>query len=111
MNDMPPFPIVKGNTVDAHTRCMHYHSPLDVVAIKFKCCGDYYPCYSCHVEQAAHTVQVWPKIEFSTPAILCGMCRKEMTISEYKNGGFKCPHCKAAFNPGCSRHDHFYFEQ
>jgi len=39
---------VHGIDVGAMTECAHYHSGLDIVAIRFKCRGLYYPCFSCH---------------------------------------------------------------
>mgnify|MGYP003577132421 CR=1 FL=1 len=101
---------VKGPVVDEHTRCIHYHSEKDVIAIKMKCCGDYYPCIKCHNETAAHAAAVWPKKEFDRKAVLCGMCYHEMTINEYLKSHNQCPNCKAPFNPGCSNHYHLYFE-
>ena len=105
-----PVAEVKGKTIDAHTRCVHYHSPLDIIAIKMKCCDTYYPCIFCHQEDAGHNAEVWPKTEFQTTAILCGACNTAMTINEYLHSNYSCPFCKAAFNPGCSNHNHFYFE-
>ncbi|MES1213889.1 MAG: CHY zinc finger protein [Bacteroidota bacterium] len=102
---------VKGKIVDEETRCVHYHSVLDIIAIKFKCCHEYYPCYYCHAETAGHPAQVWSKSEFDTKAILCGMCKNEMTIEAYKECDYECPFCKAPFNPGCMKHNHFYFEE
>jgi uncharacterized CHY-type Zn-finger protein len=101
---------VYGKTVDDHTRCVHYHSPSDIIAIKFKCCGEYYPCYQCHEEEADHSPELWQKEEWDNKAILCGMCKQEMTINEYLNSGNRCPSCHASFNPGCSKHYHLYFE-
>ena len=101
---------VKGNVVDEHTRCVHYHSPLDVIAIKFKCCGEYYPCFSCHEETSGHGPQVWPKEEWDNKAILCGMCGHELTIHQYMNSGNLCPVCHAGFNPGCKNHYGLYFQ-
>lgn len=103
--------MLKGKTVDQETRCVHYHSPLDVIAIKFKCCETYYPCYYCHEEDAGHRAEVWKKKDFNSKAILCGMCKQEMSILEYKSSNYQCPFCKAAFNPKCSNHDHLYFDQ
>jgi len=103
--------IVKGRLVDDQTRCVHYHNPLDVIAIKFKCCDEYYPCYYCHQEEAGHAAEVWEKTSFGTKAILCGACLKEMTIAAYKHCNYECPFCKASFNPKCINHDHLYFEQ
>lgn len=102
---------VKGKTIDDQTRCVHYHSPLDIVAIKFKCCGDYYPCYQCHEETTDHKPLVWKKNEWDTGAILCGVCKKELTINQYLSSNDRCPHCRAAFNPKCSNHYHLYFEK
>ena len=102
---------VKGKPIDAQTRCVHYHSALDIIAIKLKCCGEYYPCYFCHQETTDHEVIVWSKNEWETVAILCGACKHEMTIAQYKCCNYTCPICKTAFNPKCSNHDHLYFEQ
>ncbi len=102
--------IIKGKTIDEQTRCVHYNSSLDIIAIKIKCCKEYYPCIHCHEEEAGHTPEVWSKKEFDTKAILCGNCHNELTISQYLESNYKCPFCKAAFNPGCKNHDHFYFE-
>ena len=103
--------LVKGKAIDEETRCVHYLSPEDVIAIKFKCCKEYYPCYYCHQETAGHPSAVCSKPEFETKAILCGVCKQEMTITEYKSSNYKCPFCKTAFNTKCSNHDHLYFEQ
>jgi len=107
---MKHVPNVKGKLIDEHTRCIHYRSPLDVIAIKFKCCNQYYPCYDCHAEETDHRQDVWAKNEFDVKAILCGICYNEMTINEYLTCNNKCPFCQAAFNPGCSRHYHLYFD-
>lgn len=100
---------IKGKTIDAQTRCIHYHSMLDIIAIKFKCCLNYYPCFQCHEEEAGHPSQVWNKEEFDTLAIFCGACATEMSIKKYKSNNYKCPNCAAAFNPRCKLHDHLYF--
>jgi uncharacterized CHY-type Zn-finger protein len=102
---------VKGKCVDEQTRCVHYHSPLDVIAIKFKCCGEYYPCYECHSETSGHEAEQWKKDEWDTKAILCGVCKNELTINEYMKSDSHCPHCHFSFNPNCSRHYHLYFEE
>lgn len=101
---------IHGKPVDDNTRCIHYHSVLDVIAIKFKCCGKYYPCYQCHEETAGHAAITWKKNEWNTKAIFCGICKKELTIEQYVQSGNQCPNCNALFNPGCSRHYHLYFE-
>lgn len=101
---------VKGKPVDDQTRCVHYNSPLDVIALKFKCCKDYYPCFQCHEETAGHPAEVWSKGEKNQRAVLCGVCQNELTIDQYLQSGNHCPFCQAAFNPGCSRHYHLYFE-
>jgi len=101
---------VYGKLVDGETRCEHYHSQLDIIAIKFKCCEKYYPCYQCHEETADHPAQTWTRDEWDTQAILCGACKTELTINEYMRSGNYCPNCKAAFNPNCSKHYHLYFQ-
>ena len=102
---------VKGKLVDDETRCEHYHSPLDIIAIKFKCCGDYYPCFKCHEESTDHQAHVWTKEEWNTKAILCGVCKEELTIDTYVRSNNLCPNCHSPFNPGCSNHYHLYFEK
>jgi uncharacterized CHY-type Zn-finger protein len=104
-------PEVRGLHLDPHTRCLHYHSPLDIVAIKLKCCGVYYACKDCHVAMADHPINVWPSAEFTQLAVLCGACKTELTIREYLRCDSRCPHCHAAFNPACANHHHFYFER
>jgi uncharacterized CHY-type Zn-finger protein len=101
---------VKGALLDRQTRCKHYHSPKDIIAIKMKCCNEYYACIDCHREAAGHEARVWPADEFDTKAVLCGNCYYEMTISEYLQSNHQCPSCRAAFNPGCCNHYHLYFE-
>ena len=102
---------VKGETVDNQTRCVHYHSDLDIIAIKFKCCNEYYPCFTCHAETADHAPQTWDKNDSKILAVLCGACQQEMTIHQYLNSSSVCPFCQAAFNPKCSNHYHLYFDE
>ena len=47
-------PRVLGPVVDEMTRCVHYRTEVDIVAIKFACCNEYYPCHRCHEETADH---------------------------------------------------------
>lgn len=102
--------LVYGKAVDGLTRCVHYHTVLDILAIKFYCCGRYYPCRECHDECAGHQASVWPSSRFSEKAILCGACGKEHTIEAYLSNPGQCPSCKARFNPRCALHHHLYFE-
>jgi len=102
--------VVRGKLVDGCTRCTHYHSALDIIAIKFKCCNEFYPCFDCHQEEADHEHEVWMKNEFQQKAILCGICKNEMSIEQYLNSGDHCPSCNASFNPNCRKHYHLYFE-
>lgn len=101
---------VKGKDIDKETRCLHYRSEIDRIAIKFYCCHTYYPCFSCHDEVGCNTPQVWPKSQFHQKAVLCGFCGTELTINEYLSCNSLCPSCKSPFNPGCSTHKHLYFE-
>lgn len=43
-------------------------------------------------------------------AVLCGVCGHQLTVIEYLDCGSTCPACGTAFNPGCARHRHLYFE-
>ena len=61
---------IYGKTVDNQTRCQHWHSELDVIAIKFKCCEKYYPCFSCHEEEADHEPKFGRKIPDAASIII-----------------------------------------
>lgn len=102
--------LVKGVDVDSETRCRHYHSHQDVIAIKFPCCNTYYPCRECHDELARHEAEVWPASAFDTKAVLCGACGTELTVNAYMNANHRCPSCHYNFNPGCGTHYHLYFD-
>ncbi|WP_343781241.1 CHY zinc finger protein [Alkalibacillus silvisoli] len=98
-------------SIDEETRCNHYHSEVDRVAIKFKCCNTYYPCYKCHDENTNHPVERWRIDERNIQAILCGSCGSELTIDEYMNHPTACFKCHASFNIHCRNHYHLYFER
>lgn len=101
--------LVRGSVVDDQTRCVHYRTVLDVVALRFGCCGDYWPCHLCHAEGASHEARPWPRSRFSEPAVLCGVCRSTLTVEEYQSVT-RCPGCAAEFNPACALHAEYYFE-
>ncbi len=103
--------VIHGLAVTPKTGCLHYHSPLDIVAIKFKCCGKYYSCYSCHQALAEHEVQRWKHDDLHKLAILCGGCGTEMSIHEYVSSKNECVKCGSHFNPKCKSHWNLYFEQ
>lgn len=107
---MTEIPVVHGRTVDAETRCVHYSTVLDVVAIRFRCCDRYYPCISCHWEAETHPVLRWPADTWQERAILCGVCRAELSIHAYRVAS-ACTRCGAGFNPGCATHFRLYFEE
>lgn len=104
---------VRGVAVGPETRCAHYHGPRDIIAIRFACCGEWYPCHACHDACTGHDVTVWPHEAWSTEAVLCGMCGHRLTIRTYlhraRDGLHACPSCNAPFNPGCARHHSRYF--
>jgi len=101
---------VFGIDLDANSRCTHWNSELDIVALKFKCCGRWYPCFECHQVLADHVAEVWLQSERDQTAVLCGECGSQLTINEYLSCNSTCPKCAAAFNPGCEKHYHLYFE-
>jgi len=100
---------VRGVDIGAETRCAHYASERDVVALRFGCCEMYYPCFECHDAVANHEAEPWPAERSDEPAALCGGCGTELTPAAYMavDG---CPDCDAPFNPGCADHYHLYFE-
>ncbi len=101
---------VYGVEIDAETRCGHWHSPLDVIAIKFRCCGRWYPCFDCHKAVADHEPSVLPSTDFDEKAILCGVWGHQLSVREYWLANNSCPMCSARFNPGCAKHYDLYFE-
>jgi EAL domain-containing protein (putative c-di-GMP-specific phosphodiesterase class I)/uncharacterized CHY-type Zn-finger protein len=105
-----PRPKVFGVALDARTRCAHYNKPEDIIAIKMKCCGEYYACKECHDALANHPSAVWSRSEWNQLAITCGACAAELTIQQYLDCDNKCPSCRTHFNPACRDHYHLYFE-
>lgn len=115
---------VHGQLVDDETRCVHWHSPLDVIAIKFRCCKMFYACYDCHKAEQSHTPQRYHvKQDSEEHVVLCGACFRSMTFDQYAMGdddgatvastprpGLACPFCKHQFNPGCRFHYGLYFD-
>jgi uncharacterized CHY-type Zn-finger protein len=103
-------PAVRGIDLDAETRCVHYRTEFDIVAIKMKCCGDYYACKDCHDALAGHAIETWPPGEWDRLAVLCGACGSELSIRGYLDCANACPVCMARFNPGCRLHHQYYFD-
>lgn len=101
---------VRGVGVDPETRCDHYDSERDVVAIRFPCCEVFYPCFRCHEAVADHPAERWPADEFDAPAVLCGACGTALSVRAYLDCEASCPACGAGFNPGCADHYDRYFE-
>ncbi len=102
---------VYGLDVDLQTRCRHWHSRLDVIAVRFACCGAWYACFDCHAAVAGHEPSVWPRTRFDEPAVLCGVCGHQLTVDEYLSCNSTCTACGAPFNPGCELHYDLYFGQ
>ncbi|MBV9759076.1 MAG: hypothetical protein JO340_00815 [Acidobacteriaceae bacterium] len=108
--DKSVLPEVRGIQVNGETRCAHYHTRRDIIAIKMRCCGAYYACKDCHKALAGHEIEVWPRCQRIEQAVLCGHCCTELTIDEYLASHNRCPICSAEFNPECAQHYRFYFE-
>ena len=102
-------PEVRGVDVDSRTRCAHYSKPVDIIAIRMKCCGIYYACKDCHIALTDHEIVVWSRKEWDQQAILCGACGAELTINSYMACGHHCPLCNAEFNQACRNPYHYYF--
>ena len=102
-------PTVLGLDLDPQTRCAHWRSGLDIIALKMRCCGTYYACRVCHDALAGHPARVWAVEEFAQPAVLCGGCGTELSVTAYLACNSQCPACGAGFNPGCQKHRHLYF--
>lgn len=102
-------PAVLGPVIDDQTRCVHYSTLLDVVALKFACCLEFYPCHLCHAQAAEHSATQWPRASRDELAVLCGVCGELLSIAHYLEAS-ECPSCTAAFNPGCKLHSDLYFQ-
>jgi uncharacterized CHY-type Zn-finger protein len=102
--------LVSGVDVDASSRCAHYGTDRDVVAIRFACCDRFYPCHACHDAVVDHDAEQWPRDRFDEPAVLCGGCANALAIEAYLGADDECPTCGHAFNPGCAAHADRYFE-
>lgn len=101
---------IRGHLVDAQSRCIHWNSPLDIIGLKFKCCHQFYACYSCHQELNGHTCQKYDLLEEPhEKVVMCGVCHHRLSFQEYSED-LSCPSCNSAFNPGCKLHYHLYFE-
>ncbi|PAU83158.1 hypothetical protein CK500_10140 [Halorubrum salipaludis] len=74
---------LRGVAVDPETRCAHWDSAVDVVALRFGCCETYYPCDACHDAATDHEAEPWPRDRFDEPAVLCGACGATLTAREY----------------------------
>lgn len=101
---------LRGVGMDVQTRCAHYGGPRDVVALRLPCCDAFYPCHACHDALADHPARRWPRERFDEEAVLCGACRRTLSIRAYLACRHSCPHCGAGFNPGCAAHYGLYFE-
>ncbi|WP_321168112.1 CHY zinc finger protein [Halobaculum saliterrae] len=101
---------VRGVDVGPETRCAHYDGRTDVIALRFGCCGRFFPCVECHDAVADHDPEPWPRERFDEPAVLCGVCGSTLSVDEYLDAEFVCPACDAPFNPGCAAHYDRYFE-
>ncbi|MGX7775790.1 CHY zinc finger protein [Streptococcus pluranimalium] len=97
----------KGIDIDENSRCRHYHTEQDIVALKCADCQPYYACYKCHDVLEDHTFKATSSDE--PYPVICGACQSYLTFSAYKRGS--CPQCDAVFNPNCQLHDHIYFSK
>jgi uncharacterized CHY-type Zn-finger protein len=98
-----PRPAVHGLNVDRETRCAHYHSARDVVAIRMKCCDRYYACKDCHDALAGHTVQRWPRAEWDEPAVLCGACGRRCVSAIIWEARMPVPRARRRSIPAAAR--------
>lgn len=101
---------VHGVGVDDATRCVHYDTDRDVVAIRFACCDRYYPCHACHDAVTDHERERVPRAAFDDSGVLCGACGTELSVATYLDADDACPACGHEFNPGCGAHADRYFE-
>jgi len=94
-----------GKLTDDQGRCIHYHSPLDIIANKCGKCGHFYACYKCHDELEDHKFEPLPSSQRWT--VMCGVCGRQCSYDEYSKLK-ECPDCKSSFNPKCAEHKSCY---
>lgn len=100
---------LRGIEVDTETRCAHYDSEEDIIAIRFPCCDVYYPCYRCHEATTDHVPERFTQAAFDSQAIYCGRCHTTHSVDSYLESIAECPTCSAPFNPDCEAHHDRYF--
>lgn len=100
---------IYGLLVDDESRCIHYHSEKDVIALQCYACKHYYACYQCHNALEDHVFSPYPLALTQDRPILCGVCKRLLTYATYKDVT-ACPSCQSPFNPGCKQHHSYYFK-
>jgi uncharacterized CHY-type Zn-finger protein len=103
-------PTVHGVSVTPLTQCTHWHSDLDIIAIKHTCCQKFYACISCHDALETHKSGVLSLDRRDEKVVLCGACKHILAVDEYMKSGSECTKCGSSFNPGCKSHWGLYFE-
>ena len=96
---------IYGKLTDSQGRCIHYNSPLDIIANKCGICKKFYACYKCHDETENHTFGAVAAFEKET--VMCGVCGQKFSYAEYSKLT-SCPKCSSLFNPKCSLHCKIY---
>ncbi|WP_105956605.1 CHY zinc finger protein [Apilactobacillus quenuiae] len=97
---------IYGIKVDSQSRCIHYHTKNDIVALMCQQCHKFYACYKCHDELNNHKFK--PVKINQAKNILCGNCQTLLTYTQYKLN--YCPYCQHRFNPKCIIHQSIYFK-
>jgi uncharacterized CHY-type Zn-finger protein len=64
--------LIYGIELDTATRCVHWRSDRDILAIWAPCCETYYSYLACHAAAADHPLERIPESAFDTPGALCG---------------------------------------
>ncbi|GAB3943045.1 CHY zinc finger protein [Corynebacterium tapiri] len=96
----------RGVGLDAHGRCTHYASLLDVALNLCGTCDAYFSCHRCHEQLCDHP---FGRLEVEHPAaVACGVCGHTMSLEIYRKKA--CPQCGQAFNPACAGHEHLYWQ-
>ena len=88
-----------GVEIETHreSRCKHYHSKLDVLALESSCCNKFYSCVKCHDEMENHAMIPWDSdTSLNRHALLCGVCEKTFSIRTWDMYNYIClssQHC------------------
>ncbi|SQA00231.1 zinc finger protein [Staphylococcus aureus] len=102
-------PKVYGSLIDTETRCRIILPKKILLQLNLNVVINTIHAISAIMSLKKHAIKRWSEPSFNEKAILCGVCKHELTINEYMMVE-RCPNCQSRFNNRCKYHYHIYFE-